>query len=220
MTTTSPSNNNNNNNAPTTITEPTEEFRASCQTAATQLVYGDGMATLVLPDEWHSISAHAFRDFRRVLADIDQGGTRHVLPETTDSAHATGFHSWGGLSPRYNQYRRGFIFSNGSSTNDVDPNVDTLADLLHVILQHVLEAMEIVLELPPQWFQTQLGPTRSHSQWHIKEYKPDVENSNDLWLGTHTDPSLVSVVVMTLSQKQHWGIAAGTMPPLWTWQHL
>jgi hypothetical protein len=46
----------------------------------------------------------------------------------------------------------------------------TMAILLHHIAEQVLVALERKLHLPLGWFQEHYGPTRTNSQWHIKEY--------------------------------------------------
>ena len=162
-----------------------------------------GVATVRLPAELETIPARAFGVFRRVLREIDESttcGDVDVLPANADSAHATGYHGLGGLS-RYNQYRRGFVFSDGGECPvdaEFQDATQRLFVLLHAIFQHALTALEGTLGLPTNWFQTQLGPTISNSQWHLKKYcTPSSENEKDdtYLLGTHTDPSLLSVVI-------------------------
>ena len=200
----------------------------------------DGVAIIRLPTELECIPSRAFHNFRRVLREMDVDRHRRgvtVLPNDTDSAHATGYHHLGGLSRRYNRYRRGFIFSDGNECVVDTMFRDTtrrLFQLLHAIFQQTISALEDALGLPTKWFQNQLGPTVSHSQWHLKEYidtlssassssssssppsPPSSENeirkqdndgddndndnnSNDdlstIRLGTHTDPSLLSVII-------------------------
>jgi isopenicillin N synthase-like dioxygenase len=176
---------------------------------AAETLLRQSMATVELPSDLHEISATAFgrmRDVLLIMDDEDQTTPDISLLDTTaDSAHATGFHRVGGLSARYNQYRRGFVFSDGQLCKvpglpEFEVAMQRLFDLLHTILQRVLTALEQRLQLPPDWFQQQLGPTANHSQWHIKEYAPRDDNTqsrikDDLWLATHSDPSLVSVVL-------------------------
>jgi hypothetical protein len=97
--------------------------------------------------------------------------------------------------------------------------------VLHVILENMLLALERKLQLPVGYFQDTLGPTISNSQWHVKEYitsnttvptttntttttndkigDNDTDDSHDddddddilELLPTHTDPSILSVVI-------------------------
>jgi isopenicillin N synthase-like dioxygenase len=159
------------------------------------------------------------------LPQRDTGDVCPRIAETADSAHATGYHGAGGsMSARYNAYREGFVFSDG---NAFDVNLNHQADtttefrsqclqlrgMLHDVADGVLTMIAAHLELnSTTWFQQELGPFQSHSQWHIKRYVPVVEegddddyNGNDNnnkgntapveWLPTHTDPSLISIVV-------------------------
>jgi 2OG-Fe(II) oxygenase superfamily len=107
---------------------------------------------------------------------------------------------------------------------DFAPRCNKLFAVLHSTANHVLQAIAQRLELHPpgdatNWFQQALGPTIRHSQWHIKRYvdalsdnaKADTDNvaakngsnsgSNEeantrVLLPTHTDPSLISVVLV------------------------
>ena len=194
----------------------------------------EGVATVRLPKDCQQVVARAMALFRQVLANVDEkevdedvicgddndesddDGTPaacdRLPPRITpgaDSAHCTGYHSYGGLS-RYNQHRRGLVFSDACHTVEitgVPEFADAAADLfnvLHGVWQHVLRALAVSLELPTaDWFEQNLGPTREHCQWHLKEYKSvaGVEmtsndtNNNDCLLDSHTDPSLLSIVV-------------------------
>ncbi|KAG7372625.1 SET methyltransferase domain containing protein [Nitzschia inconspicua] len=113
-----------------------------------------------------------------------------LIQDDTDSAHATGFHTVGGMSSRYNAHREGFVFSDKGALNgrvltpDNANNNQDIADFvevfhqaqrsmfqsLHGIADHVLQAIESAMELPSQCFQQQLGPTQTSSQWHMKRY--------------------------------------------------
>ncbi|KAL3928217.1 MAG: hypothetical protein SGARI_005106 [Bacillariaceae sp.] len=89
---------------------------------------------------------------------------------------------------------------------------------LHGIAECILGEMERSMQLPPNWFQQNLGPTATSSQWHMKRYvaddrdyddgeenrtknedksgKADVtESGRKILLPMHTDPSLISVVI-------------------------
>jgi isopenicillin N synthase-like dioxygenase len=180
-----------------------------------------GVATVELSEARHAIAATAFAQMRQLLRlmdddDIDSTAASSLLPvmeHTADSAHATGYHPTGGsLSARYNQFRRGCVFSDGAICSVAgmpafEPAMQRLFDLLHTIFVRVLRALAQRLELPsPDWFESQLGPSAEHSQWHVKEYTSvpatpsrEEKEKNDsqrlLLLPTHSDPSLVSVVI-------------------------
>jgi len=144
-----------------------------------------------------------------------------VIDESTDSAHATGYHRVGRMSARYNAHREGFVFSDGQEFSikqcpSFRPNCALLQELLHQTADTVLDMICRHLELPLGWFQDQLGPTRDHSQWHIKRYvdtallSPDKATKEPSaicqdtleWLPTHTDPSLISIVVLNRPGKK------------------
>ena len=84
--------------------------------------------------------------------------------------------------------------------------------ILHAILDHLLHALARHWHLSlsgyastnegssTHWFQHVMGPTREHSQWHVKEYMTPVYDKEDditpqEWLPAHTDPSLLSIVM-------------------------
>jgi isopenicillin N synthase-like dioxygenase len=144
--------------------------------------------------------------------------------DTVDSAHVYGYHSTGGMiSKRYNQFREGFVFSDSIRSFDVSmtskSSVDgealaraeslpttfhhdchAMFDLLHDVANTCLMNIANHFQLPNDWFQQQYGPTVDSSQWHIKRYVRDESRKlnleEDLLLPTHSDPSLVSVVIL------------------------
>ena len=167
-------------------------------------------------DSIHNASASADDD------DNKNSNTVQEIPEQADSAHVTGYHpaaSANSLSSRYNQYREGFVWSDGEKIvwrddDDDDDHhhdeftqaTDDLEALLHAIAEQILHGLERYLELSEGWFEDNLGPTIQNSQWHLKRYvvpynisdKPINKNQKDEfcnWLPPHTDPSLISVVI-------------------------
>jgi isopenicillin N synthase-like dioxygenase len=112
------------------------------------------------------------------------------------------------------------------SLDDVDDDLshlfrcaERMEDMLHEIAVSVLKWIESYLELSPGWFQRNVlgNPNdslsqsaesiQSHHQWHLKNYVLDASpNSSvlspppsferDVVLPVHTDPSLVSVVIL------------------------
>ena len=160
--------------------------------------------TLVDISEHESIPRKAFDLFHRFRSRLDLP----TIPAQADSAHCTGQHEAGGLS-RYNQYREGWVFSdgqrwNGSAAADNMDDVWELETLLHKVAAEALAAIETETgNIPENWFQTNLGPFQNSSQWHLKKYVPPppaattgAPVSTAVWLPSHTDPSLVSVVIL------------------------
>lgn len=157
---------------------------------------------------------------------------------TVDSANATGYHRAGAMSARYNAHREGVVFSNENALQQQHPEFDSLFDQMHGTANGVLSAIGRHLSLSSvssssaaavwtssasatanNWFQENLGPTQSYSQWHIKRYlrrRPSMDEgykqSNDstsidddsaaaaksvyVLLPPHTDPSLISIVIL------------------------
>lgn len=187
-----------------------------------------GVATIQLPDPIEKRHAQAFAIARKAIEKISTSTETHQLisiPDDADSAHVTGYHGAGTTNSlsRYNQYREGFVFSNENASLTVDglPEFETkMKDIFesmhHVIASQVLTAFEKKYDLPPNWFESELGPTSTSSQWHIKRYVDVVHNAdgngNELMddddddndekdeqptivLPMHTDPSIISVVI-------------------------
>jgi isopenicillin N synthase-like dioxygenase len=158
-----------------------------------------GVAVQELMEAQATIHRTAFATAKRALhTDL----TCQRIGPNEDSAHATGYHAAGGLS-RYNQYREGFVFSDGMSfgmnthSNNMpewERDMQSLFTSLHGIAQKVLTELEQEWILPNGWFQNTLGDTSLHSQWHMKRYVGQSED-NGVLLPIHTDPSLLSVII-------------------------
>lgn len=161
-----------------------------------------GVALVELDSQAEIKAAAAFSSSSRAMdcfAGVDTQEPR--IPESSDSSHATGYHGTGGLSARYNEYREGLVFSDNElfAVPEVpcfEDHCRKLQGTLHSTTEHVLSAIARHLEIPEDWFETTFGPTKLHSQWHMKRYVDMTDNkSGPEWLPTHTDPSLISVVV-------------------------
>ena len=158
-----------------------------------------GVAVQELLEGQASIHRTAFATAKRALhTDLK---CQRIGPHD-DSAHATGYHAAGGMS-RYNQYREGFVFSDGMSfgmnteSDDMpewEQDMQSLFTSLHGIAQNVLTELEQEWMLPNGWFQNTFGDTSLHSQWHMKRYVGPTED-NGVLLPIHTDPSLLSVII-------------------------
>ena len=152
-------------------------------------------------------------------ASIVQQDLCREIEESADSAHATGYHRAGCMSARYNAYREGFVFSDGHLFDvrgcpSFKSDCAQLQAQLHRVADNVLNMLGHHLELPMGWFQQELGPTQDSSQWHIKRYvhaqegeKPALSQTSITkpgleWLPTHTDPSLISIVLLHQPGKQ------------------
>jgi len=110
---------------------------------------------------------------------------------TTAAHHATGYHTAGGVNSlsRYNEYREGFVVSddqffdvNGvsmSNNHTFEGSMKDLSHNLHMIAEQSLSAIERQLQLPTNWFQDNLGPTRTCSQFHVKRYVVPDQNEDE-----------------------------------------
>lgn len=149
------------------------------------------------------------------LSDNQDANVPLINPDT-DSGSWTGYHHAASKNGRYNEFREGFVFSNGdmfdvtlqdksdNSSTTFQHEMNGLFNIMHnVIATGVLSAIERRLELPINYFANELGPTSTSSQWHMKRYavgdgSSTIANEHDkgILLPVHTDPSLISVVIM------------------------
>lgn len=170
-----------------------------------------GIALVDLPEATASLHKSCFETARRafgVLTNDENASSRKIQPDD-DSVHVTGSHGASvteGLS-RYNANRRGFVFSDGGmlqveGVTDFEEQMNALYDSMHSIADDVLTRMEQEWKLPPGWLQENLGPTKSHSQWHVKQYVPPEDDTDTDWLPMHTDPSFISIVIHDAPGKQ------------------
>jgi 2OG-Fe(II) oxygenase superfamily len=185
-----------------------------------------GVALVGIPDRDAAVAASAFRVADAALEIIGPKNDStaaaspsfssspeccriQTIPPSASSAHATGYHPVGGMSQRYNEFREGFVWSDGQTFKMVDrPEFSVLTKRLevqlHALTCAVMRAVAKQLDISSgdDWFEEHLGPTHGHSQWHIKRFvaasaHQDVDPG--MWLPTHTDPSLVSVVIHDLA---------------------
>lgn len=184
-----------------------------------QSLESKGYALLLLPDELTPSISKAFTTARIALDTVlaGAGGLNCELPlidPDSDSGGWTGYHCATSKNGRYNKFREGFVFSNGemfdvnTSTGANDTNEISFASemkgLFHamhnMIANGVLSAIEKRLNLPEMYFKNELGPTDNASQWHMKRYniQSDDDSLHDEYemLPMHTDPSLISVVIL------------------------
>lgn len=176
----------------------------------------DGIALIALNEEGRSrsIVASAFDSFHTALPELRQDSGLQI--KGTDAAHVTGYHGpskQNSFSSKYNQYREGIVLSDGArlALRSRSLQLDDLETLLYTIAVDVLKMLEQdILNLPGDWLDENMGPFREHSQWHLKTYHwpgadDDASAGNNpsddsvqqrIWLPTHTDPSLLSVVLL------------------------
>lgn len=164
-----------------------------------------------------NVVAGAFNSARRALDDTRTNATPLIDP-TTDSGSWTGFHAATDVHGRYNRHREGYVFSNGemfdAGSDDFRDDMKKLYQLMHDdVADGVLRAIERRLELPQSYFQQEFGPTRTSSQWHIKRYvvkgndnKSSEQDGTEILLPVHTDPSLISVVIIDQVGKNEGGM--------------
>ena len=145
-----------------------------------------------------------------------------------------GYHNAASVNGRYNEYREGFVFSNGDifdikniggeTSVNFENEMSNLFRIMHDnVANGVLRAIERRLELPNLFFRDEFGPTDNSSQWHVKRYninavdhkhtiideeegasnestttssKLESRKEADIFLSVHTDPSLISVVIL------------------------
>jgi hypothetical protein len=146
-----------------------------------------------------------------------------------------GYHNAASVNGRYNEYREGFVFSNGDifdikniggeTSVNFENEMSNLFRIMHDnVANGVLRAIERRLELPNLFFRDEFGPTDNSSQWHVKRYNINVNGQKhtiideeeegasnestttssksesskeaDIFLPVHTDPSLISVVIL------------------------
>jgi isopenicillin N synthase-like dioxygenase len=190
-----------------------------------------GVAIVDLNDEsLQSISAIAFDTaetaFDRVTTDPDV--VTHI-PDAADSGHVTGYHPAAASNSlsRYNAHRRGFVWSDDGVISvagmpEFANAQASLQDVMHLISDRMLTALERQLQIPGGWFQGNMGPMRSSSQWHVKQYVVGIQqgkesdssdaktpvsdlvtsSSAQYLLPIHTDPSLISILIHRRPGKQ------------------
>ena len=176
-----------------------------------------GFASLPVPSATQALFERCFATGRLALDQLP-GTDVGELPGGTESASTSGAHHAGALSS-YNRCREGFIFSNGAifefgGVQGFAASMAALADGAVEVALSVLAGLARRLELPDAgWFERELGPLRSHSQWHLKRYVPEAappdavtSDGKHVLLPVHTDPSLISLVI-----HDRPGAAAGAL---------
>ncbi|KAL3782400.1 hypothetical protein HJC23_005448 [Cyclotella cryptica] len=219
--------------------EPQHEMELHQFDQCAQTLEADGYALLSLPQHGEVVASlsQAFATARWALDVVSKSRDSSDPSETTgckvvplidpesDSASWTGYHCAASTNGRYNEFREGFVFSNGEMFDiqmrnhkaDLDcisaetqrsfgNEMNEMFHIMHdVIADGILRAIERRLQLPHLYFKTALGPTDNSSQWHMKRYVVDSsslerqrQGSNETLtlLPVHTDPSLISVVVV------------------------
>jgi isopenicillin N synthase-like dioxygenase len=186
-----------------------------------------GYALVSLTEEQQEVVATGFRTLRLALEKVQATSTVpcKCISPIDDSAHATGYHpaaSSNSMS-RYNAHREGFVFSDGAvfgfpseQTQDFEPAMIEMQACLHGIANEALASIARVLNLPEHWFQETFHHHEDHSQWHLKRYVMDAprdprdtisvcnnpDEEETVLLPQHTDPSLLSVVVLDQPGRQ------------------
>lgn len=221
----------------------------------------NGYALISLPEllqQHHDGSdlsiARAFDTARRSLDGVACNRARvPLINPSSDSGSWTGYHHAAVVNGRYNQFREGFVFSNGEMFDGEDgcfrDEMSKLFRFMHDrVANGILGAIERRLELAPLYFHREIGPTGVSSQWHMKRYRcpersrrgcdivgaahrdlvADVSNEGspthrsnqaapsqsekdaDIFLPSHTDPSLVSVVILDRAGSNAGGLGLQT----------
>lgn len=198
-----------------------------------------GVALLPLPESLEWIPAQALGRAREAM-DRRSEEELPLIPENADSAHVTGYHPVGMKSfSRYNQYREGLVLSDGgriaskdkdhgSLISSLQESLDLLQKLFETIVMRLFRKIEEELQLPVGWFEATMGPTASHSQFHVKRYhqqesetvvnlEPDNKSLIQL-LPSHTDPSLISIVFHDRKGRQPGGQGLRYVSALREWK--
>lgn len=158
-------------------------------------------------DNFFTTSRAAMDVMKKGNVNNSEEATNEVEPQkdqkhTIDLGHFTGFHYAGcdenhdkRLSSRYNEYREGFIFSDGEllnvslneggEQNDIkdelyfQKTMEKMFDFLHeTVAAQTLRAIERRMDIAEEgssfanknWLENNFGPTTSSCQWHVKRY--------------------------------------------------
>ena len=210
----------------------------------------NGYALLPLPSKIRTSISNSFETARTAISSIsaENDSTINVpmIDPVTDSANWTGYHCATERNGRYNKFREGFVFSNGEMfdvecksgggcsdqkqgpvANFGNQMIDMFHIMHNVIADGMLQAIERRLQLPRYYFRDEMGPAEKASQWHLKRYDVDAFLDSHEGLGSneilpvHTDPSLISVVILDVR-----GVNAGGMglqvfhPKNSTWKEI
>lgn len=222
------------------------EIELQFNTCAQQLE-SDGYALLPLSPNLTSSISNSFATARAAL-DYSSSAIENDSPvecpvpfidPNSDSGSWTGYHRAAVENGRYNRFREGFVFSNGEMfdincsssgenrkatelVSEFGTQMKKLFHIMHdVIANGILQAIERRLQLPKAYFRNELGPTGTSSQWHIKRY--DISESKSLGgeiLPMHTDPSLISVVILDAPGVQMGGIGLEIYQSDRTWKEI
>lgn len=184
-----------------------------------------GYALLSLSNTQQNVIAKGFRCGRESLEKMQSLANENknvasvvrCILDTDDSAHAVGYHSSGGMS-RYNSHREGFVFSDGAmfsmeSMVDFEECMKDMQECLHTIANQVMKELGRKLDLPHGWFEENFLHESKYSQWHLKRYvtesddvsasgRKEKKEDDIVLLPSHTDPSLISVVILDQPGQQ------------------
>jgi len=202
--------------------------------------------------------ARSFETARRALDVVSDNKdalvASPIIDPSSDSGSWTGYHDAAEVNGRYNEYREGFVFSNGDMFDvtsdegkgdciDFRYEMNNLFSVMHDdVANGVLRAIERRLELPLLYFHRAFGPTHDSSQWHMKRYVVDArvdttfndeegqcastigdtmvtsepQKEAEIFLPVHTDPSLISVVILDEAGINKGGMGLEVFHPLKT----
>lgn len=221
------------------------EFQLQFDTCA-QNLESDGYALLALSSNLKSAISNSFATARAALDSLssieDNSPAECQFPmpfidPKSDSGSWTGYHRAAVENGRYNRFREGFVFSNGDmfdincvghgkegEAGEFGTQMKELFHIMHnVIANEILKAIERRLQLPEEYFRNELGPTDTSSQWHMKRY--DIHSEEESLDGSeilpmHTDPSLISIVILDASEVQMGGMGLQVYQTDRTWKEI
>jgi isopenicillin N synthase-like dioxygenase len=164
--------------------------------AVATLQENNGVAVMDLP-AFESIPRLAFEAAHELFPQWQAELSAHISTDV-NSAHATGYHGAdeSNSMSRYNQFRKGMVWSNNETVGSSHhAAIDNLQEYLHEIANSIMTAINQHLQLPVHWLRDHFKYSVSTSQWHLKEYTT-ITASNSILLPQHTDPSLISIVIL------------------------
>ena len=185
-----------------------------------------GFAQVALSEEQQQMLARGFSIGRAALNIATSENTRCIRPtEDSAHATGYHAAASSNSMSRYNAHREGFVFSDGAmlSMQDTPEFQEAMMEMqhcLHEVAKQALAAIEQHFNLPEHWFRDNFHHDEDHSQWHLKRYvtgcdkqllaqekengcknketqsTKEEEEKETVLLPSHTDPSLLSVVIL------------------------
>lgn len=144
-------------------------------------LHSTGVCQLRLDPPQQAINKQGFELFKNAIADEARLEPSCMIPTGIDSSIASGYHKAGGLS-RYNSYRTGVVFSNGTILNlcsgddgsfvqGMQSWIDSLCGMAAEVLLSIGEYSGMERHDAVSWVES-IGDLKNCSQWHVKRFVP------------------------------------------------